>query len=72
MKRRLIFTVLVVFSILAQIGWYYLLTAIGLSQDSPLLICLTVLPGAAFWCVPFWYAFVYSKKQPPACSNIKS
>jgi hypothetical protein len=67
MKRRLIFIVLVVFTILAQLGFYHLLTLFGLRYDNELLLLLTIISGAAFWFFPFWYAFVYSRKQrPPA------
>lgn len=65
MKRRLIFIVLVVFAILAQLGFYHLLTLLGLQYDNVLLILLTIISGAAFWFFPFWYAFIYSKKQQP-------
>ena len=72
MKRRLIFPALVIFAILAQLGLYSLLILFGLRQESGLLICLTILSGVAFWRVPFWYTFVYSKKQQPAGSDIAS
>lgn len=65
MKRRLIFIVLLVFAILAQLGFYHLLTVLGLQYDNALTILLTIISGAAFWFFPFWYAFVYSKKQQP-------
>lgn len=72
MKRRLIFLVLVVFAILGQIGWYYLLTVFGLRHESGLLFCLTILSGAAFWYLPFWYVFVYSKQQKTTGPDIES
>ena len=72
MKRRFIFLSLVVFAIFAQLGWYCLLVLFGLPQESGVLICLTILSGAAFWRVPFWYAFVYNKKRQPAGSDIAS
>ena len=72
MKRRLIFLVLVIFATLAQLGLYSLLILFGLRQESGLLICLTILSGAAFWRVPFWYAFVYSRQQQPPGSDIVS
>jgi len=65
MKRRLIFIVLVVFAILAQLGLYHLLTLFGLRYDNELLLLLTIISGVAFWCFPFWYAFVYSRKRQP-------
>jgi len=65
MKRQLIFIVLVVFAILAQLGFYHLLTLFGLQYDSELLLLLTIISGAVFWFFPFWYAFVYCKKQQP-------
>jgi len=65
MKRQLIFIVLVVFAILAQLGFYHLLTVFGLQHDSELLLLLTIISGAVFWFFPFWYAFVYCKKQQP-------
>ncbi len=72
MKRRLIFLALVVFTILAQLGFYYLLTVFGLQQESGMLIFLTILSGVAFWYIPFWYSFVYSKQQKTAGSDIGS
>jgi len=72
MKRRLIFLALVIFAILAQTGFYYLLTVFGLRHEGGLLFFLTILSGAAFWYLPFWYAFVYSKQQKPSGSDIVS
>lgn len=72
MKRWFTFLALVVFAIFAQLGWYCLLVLCGMSQDSGILICLTILSGAAFWRVPFWYAYVYNKKQQPAGTDIAS
>ena len=72
MKRWFIFLALVVFTILAQLGFYYLLTVFGLRHESGMLIFLTILSGVAFWQVPFWYVFVYSKKQPPPSPDIQS
>jgi hypothetical protein len=65
MKRQLIFIVLVFFAILAQLGFYHLLTVVGLQYDNELLLLLTIISGVAFWFFPFWYAFVYSRKQQP-------
>lgn len=72
MKRRLIFLVLVIFAILAQLGLYSLLILFGLRQESGLLFFLTILSGAAFWYLPFWYAFVYSRQQKTTGSDIES
>lgn len=72
MKRRLIFIVLVIFAILAQLGFYHLLTLFGLRYDNALLILLTIISGAAFWFFPFWYAFIYSKKQRPTGTGTES
>jgi uncharacterized RDD family membrane protein YckC len=72
MKRRLIFIVLVIFAILAQLGFYHLLTLFGLQYDNELLLLLTIISGAAFWFFPFWYAFVYSKKQKPPAPDTES
>ena len=72
MKRRLIFLALVVFAILAQLGFYHLLTLFGLRFDNELLLLLTIVSGVAFWCFPFWYTFVYSKKQKTAGSETES
>jgi hypothetical protein len=72
MKRRLIFIVLVVFAILAQLGFHHLLTLLGLRYDNVLLILLTIISGAAFWFFPFWYAFIYSKKQQPPGTGAES
>lgn len=72
MKRRLIFLALVIFAILAQIGFYYILLLLGLRHEGGLPFCLTILSGAAFWRVPFWYSFVYSKQQKTLGPDIKS
>ena len=72
MKRQLIFFVLVVFAILAQLGFYHLLTVVGLQYDNELLLLLTIISGAAFWFFPFWYAFVYSRKQQPPAPDAES
>lgn len=72
MKRQLIFIVLVVFAILAQLGFYHLLTVVGLQYDNELLLLLTIISGAAFWFFPFWYAFVYSRKQQPPAPDTES
>ena len=72
MKRQLIFIVLVVFAILAQFGFYHLLTVVGLQYDNELLLLLTIISGAAFWFFPFWYAFVYSRKQQPPAPDTES
>ena len=65
MKRRFIFLALAVIAILAQLGFYHLLTVFGLRYNNELLLLLTIISGAAFWYFPFWYAFVYTKKQKP-------
>ena len=72
MKRQLIFIVLVVFAILAQLGFYHLLTLFGLQYDNELLLLLTILSGVAFWYFPFWYAFIYSRKQQPPAPDTES
>jgi len=72
MKRRFTFLALVVFAIFAQLGLYYMLLLFGLRHEGGLPFCLTILSGVAFWRVPFWYAFVYSKKPQPASSDIAS
>ena len=72
MKRRLIFIVLVVFAILAQLGFYHLLTLFGLQYDNELLLLLTIISGVAFWFFPFWYTFVYSKKPKPPGPDTES
>lgn len=72
MKRRLIFLALVVFAILAQLGFYSLLILFGLRQEGGLLFFLTILSGAAFWYLPFWYAFVYSRQQKTTGPDIES
>jgi uncharacterized RDD family membrane protein YckC len=72
MKRRLIFLALVAIAILAQLGFYHLLTLFGLQYDNELLLLLTIISGAAFWYFPFWYAFVYSKKQKPPGPDTES
>ena len=72
MKRRLIFLALVVIAILAQLGFYHLLTVFGLRNDSELLLLLTIISGIAFWYFPFWYAFIYSKKQKPPATDTEN
>ena len=72
MKRRLTFIVLVIFAGLAQIGFYHLLTLLGLQYDNELLLLLTVISGLVFWYFPFWYAFVYSRKQKAPGSETES
>jgi hypothetical protein len=72
MKRQSIFIILVVFAILAQLGFYHLLTLFGLQYDNELLLLLTIISGAAFWFFPFWYAFVYSRKQQPPGTDTES
>ncbi len=72
MKRRLVFLALVAIAILAQLGFYHLLTVFGLPQDNELLLLLTIISGIAFWYFPFWYAFVYSRKQKTAGSDTES
>ena len=72
MKRRLIFLALVAMAILAQLGFYHLLTVFGLRYDNELLLLLTIISGAAFWCFPFWYVFVYGKKQKPPGTGSES
>jgi hypothetical protein len=72
MKKRLIFLALVAIAILAQLGFYHLLTVVGLQYDNELLLLLTIISGAAFWYFPFWYAFVYSKKQKLPGPDIES
>jgi hypothetical protein len=37
-----------------------------------LLLLLTIISGIAFWHFPFWYAFVYSRKQKAAASDTES
>lgn len=72
MKRRLIFLALVAIAILAQLGFYHLLTVFGLQQDNELLLLLTIISGIAFWYFPFWYAFVYSRKQKTVGSGTET
>jgi hypothetical protein len=73
MKRRLVFLALVAIAVLAQLGFYHLLTVfLDLRQDNELLLLLTIISGVAFWYFPFWYAFVYSSKQKTAGSDIES
>jgi uncharacterized RDD family membrane protein YckC len=72
MKRWLVFLSLVAIAVLAQLGFYHLLTVFGLRQDNELLLLLTIISGLAFWYFPFWYAFVYSKKQKLPSSDTES
>ncbi len=72
MKRRLIFLALVTIAILAQLGFYHLLTLFDLQHDNELLLLLTIISGIAFWYFPFWYSFVYSKQQKSAGSDFVS
>lgn len=70
-KKPLTFLILVVFAVLAQTGWYYLLTLFGLRDHDNLLFFLTIISGAAFWYLPFWYTFVYSRQQKKSGTDIK-
>ena len=72
MKSRLIFLALVAIAILAQLGFYHLLTVFGLRNDNELLLLLTIISGIAFWYFPFWYSFVYSRKQKTPGSETES